>query len=75
MKTALELKRRLEERLYEAVDDIRPQVLNPIEQQLGSEPNWKFIRSGLLNCLGERGLQGRIKDILDSELQGVEVSP
>ena len=62
------LKLRLEARLCEAIDELRPLVLDPVEQQIGGEPAWKFVRLRLLNCLGDRGLRGKIKDILDSEI-------
>ena len=58
----------LERRLMEVVDQYRSMILDPIEQELGSSPNWKYLRSRLLKALGERGLAGRIVEILHSEL-------
>ncbi len=60
-------KRNLERRLLEVVDQYRSMIMDPIEQELGDNPNWMYIRSRLLKALGDRGLSGRITEILESE--------
>ena len=57
----------IESRLLEVVDQYRSMILDPIQQELGNSPNWRFLRSRLLKALGDRGLVGRIREILDSE--------
>jgi hypothetical protein len=59
--------KRLERRLLEVIDQYRSMILDPVEQELGSSPNWRYLRSRLLKALGERGLSGRVIEILESE--------
>jgi len=61
-------KNQLLRRLLEVVDQYRSMILDPVEQEVGDSPNWKFLRSRLLKALGDRGLSGRIVEILDDEL-------
>lgn len=58
----------IEGQLLEAVDFYRGFVLDAVEQELGGEGNWTFVRGRLLKALGDRGLAGRIRQILSSEL-------
>ena len=60
-------KKRLEERILDVIDQYRSMILDPIEQEVGKSPNWPYLRGRLLKALGDRGIVGRIKEILNSE--------
>jgi hypothetical protein len=62
-------KEKLEKRILDVVDQYRSLVIDPIEQEVGDSPNWKYIRSRLLKALGDRGLAGRISEILNDEFR------
>lgn len=62
------LKGRLERSLLETLDFYRGVILDLSEQSHGESPEWPFVRNRLLKALGERGLGGRIKEVLNSEL-------
>lgn len=62
----------LEQRILEVVDQYRSMILDPCEQELGGSKNWKYLRSRLLKCLGDRGLAGRISQIFAEQLNGFE---
>lgn len=55
--------------MLEAVDICRAGVLATFELRLGGDPDWKTIRAMLLRSFGDRGLIGRINEILDAEFQ------
>jgi hypothetical protein len=55
------------EQLLELAASCRSQTLSICELGMGSSPQWKFIRNRLLNIFGERGLQGKILEIMGSE--------
>ena len=57
-------KSQLERQLLEVVDLYRSMIIDPIEQEMGDSPNWQYIRSRLLKALGDRGLSGRIREIV-----------
>ncbi|MBS1983791.1 MAG: hypothetical protein JST16_06440 [Bdellovibrionales bacterium] len=58
---------RLECVLLEAIDHYRSYILDPVEQELGASPSWKYLRGRLLKALGDRGLAGRVREILAVE--------
>lgn len=60
-------KLKLERRLLDVVDQYRSKIIDPIEQELGSASNWPYLRSRLLKALGDRGLAGRIREVLNCE--------
>ena len=60
-------KDRLERVLMDVIDQYRSMIMDPIEQELGESPNWKYLRSRLLKALGDRGLSGRVREILNTE--------
>ena len=62
-------KHRLEQRLVELIDYYRGIVMDTIESEMGSSPNWKFMRSRLLKALGDRGLSGKVQEILAAEIK------
>jgi len=62
---------KLERRLVEGVDQYRSMILDPIEHEIGHTPAWRYLRSRLLKALGDRGLVGRIREILNSEFEEV----
>jgi hypothetical protein len=55
----------INEILYE-VAHCRTRVMDDCEIELGSSPGWKFFRSRLLKIFGERGLEGKISEIVNS---------
>ena len=60
-------KQNLERRLLDVVDQYRSMIIDPIEQELGGSANWPYLRSRLLKALGDRGLAGRIREIINIE--------
>jgi hypothetical protein len=63
------INKRIERRLHEVVDQYRSMIIDPVEQEMGNNPNWKYLRSRLLKALGERGLSARITEVINSEFQ------
>jgi hypothetical protein len=63
--------RNLERKLVEVVDFYRGFILDIAEQELGSNNNWQFTRGRLLKALGDRGLTGKIREVLSTELANV----
>jgi hypothetical protein len=61
-------KENLERGLLEVVDFYRGLILDMIEQELGGSANWPFLRGRLLKALGDRGLVGRMKEVIGVEL-------
>lgn len=59
---------RLDRRLSEVIDFYRGLILDAVEQELGAEPNWPFLRGRLLKSMGDRGLAGKVREIISSEL-------
>jgi hypothetical protein len=74
MDETIPLKIRLELKLLDVVDQYRSMILDPVEQELGDTENWKFLRTRLLKALGDRGLAGRIQEILNAEFKTQGVS-
>ena len=61
---------RLERGLEEVVDFYRGLILDMVEQELGAGDNWPFMRGRLLKALGDRGLVGRLREVIAVELCG-----
>lgn len=61
-------KERIERQLVEIIDFYRGLILDSVEQELGGSDNWTFVRSRLLKALGDRGLVGRVRQIVATEL-------
>jgi hypothetical protein len=57
------------ERVIEVVDFYRGMVLDIAEHELGTADSWHFVRGRLLKALGDRGLTGKIRDILSGDAQ------
>lgn len=57
----------LQRKLMDVVDQYRSMILDPVEQEMGDSPNWKYIRSRLLKALGDRGLGGRIYEVINTQ--------
>jgi len=57
----------LERNILDIIDHYRGHILDPIEQELGDSPSWKFLRSKILKALGDRGLSGRIREVIQIE--------
>ncbi len=51
----------LEGKVLDLINECRGRVLDVVEAQLGTTPNWKIIRGQLLNLLGEKGLSGEVQ--------------
>lgn len=58
----------LKQKLMAAIDEYRPAIMEPVEQALIGSSTWNYLRGRLLNALGDRGLAGRIREILNAEL-------
>ncbi|OFZ20065.1 MAG: hypothetical protein A2X94_09125 [Bdellovibrionales bacterium GWB1_55_8] len=54
-------------KLLEIIDFYRSIILDMVEQEIGTSPNWKFTRSRLLKALGDRGLAGRVREVLSTD--------
>ncbi len=65
-------KDRIERGLLESLDFYRGLVLDSVEQELGGTEKWPYLRGRLLKALGDRGLAGRIREILNIELNKQE---
>jgi hypothetical protein len=65
-------KERLERRLLEVLDQYHSMILDPVEQEVGNSPHWHYLRARLLKALGDRGLKGRIQEVLNSEFSNEE---
>ncbi|MGZ3781533.1 MAG: hypothetical protein ACXVCY_12850 [Pseudobdellovibrionaceae bacterium] len=63
------LKTRLEKGTLEMVDLYRGIILDTVEQEVGTSSNWQFIRTRLLKALGDRGLAGRLCELIAIELE------
>ena len=59
------IKRDLERGLLEVLDFYRGLILDMIEQELGGTDNWPFLRGRLLKALGDRGLVGRMTEVIE----------
>lgn len=70
---AQNLKLHLKKEILEVVDLYRGIILDTVEQELGDSPKWKFIRSRVLNCFGDRGLSEKIKNIIDEKVSAEEL--
>jgi hypothetical protein len=57
----------LQRQLLEVVGFYRGILLDSVEQALGEDANWKHVRSRLLKCLGDSGLEGRIREIINNQ--------
>ena len=67
-----QIQRELLFQIYCAIRESQSSILDPIEQELGGEKNWIFIRNRLLNALGERGLSGKISKIVELNFANFE---
>lgn len=61
---------RIKRNCLDAVSSCRGGVMDTFELELGDSPNWGAIRARLLRVFGDRGLAGRITEILDAEFSG-----
>jgi hypothetical protein len=59
----------LERGLLEVVDFYRGLILDMVEQELGGTDNWSFLRSRLLKAMGDRGLVGRLREVIGTVLR------
>jgi len=58
---------RIERNMLDSVNSCRAGVMDTVDLELGDKPNWQFIRARLLRSFGDRGLSGRIREILNAE--------
>jgi hypothetical protein len=61
---------RIKRNVLDAVRTCQAGVLDTLEMELGDSSNWKLIRSRLLRSFGDRGLAGRVIEILSFEFGG-----
>ena len=52
--------------IFETINFYRGLILDLIEQELSESKNWSYVRSRLLKALGDKGLEGRLRSILES---------
>jgi hypothetical protein len=61
--------------LMDSIEQIQKNILNEVricmarvmddcELEMGESPRWKFLRSRLLKMFGDRGLEGKINQII-----------
>lgn len=53
-----------ERSLLEVVDFYRGLVLDMVEQELAGSKSWPYLRARLLKALGDRGLVGRLSEVI-----------
>ena len=51
-------------KIHSVIEQVRGLLLDDIELELGDSPRWPYVRSRLLKYLGDRGLEGRIIEII-----------
>ncbi|MCX6118871.1 MAG: hypothetical protein NT027_15135 [Proteobacteria bacterium] len=61
------LKNNLESKQLEVIDFYRGIVLDLLQQELEGCDDWHYLRSRLLKAFGDRGLAGRLKQVLIAE--------
>jgi hypothetical protein len=61
----------LTEALLEAAADCRAKCIDATEQELSESPRWQPLRSRILKYFGDRGLEGRLREIV-ADLEGRE---
>ena len=54
----------LAEYLSQAIEDCRSRTLDSVEQEVAQSERWPILRSKILKFFGERGLTGRVQEIL-----------
>ncbi|TVQ79815.1 MAG: hypothetical protein EA369_04010 [Bradymonadales bacterium] len=57
----------LQKYLLDAVSTCRANILDTFEVELSESPNWRFVRLRLLKAFGDRGLEGRVKQVFNQE--------
>lgn len=67
-----DLRGRIGLRISDSIKSCQAGVMDTFELELRDMPNWRQIRSRLLRCFGDRGLIGRVEEILDDELGEVK---
>lgn len=51
--------------IFETINFCRGLILDLIEQEISEQKNWPYVRSRLLKALGDKGLEGRLRSILE----------
>lgn len=62
----------LKRQIIDVVDQYRSMILDPVEQEMGDSPSWKYVRSRLLKALGDRGLAGRLLEVIHTQFKKIE---
>jgi hypothetical protein len=57
----------IQRQMLDAVRTCQAGVMDTFELEFNNSPNWQSVRSRLLRSFGDRGLSGRIIEILDFE--------
>ena len=63
-------KQSLPDELGAAIKWYRGLILEEVENAFGDLPQWQSVRSHILNCLGNQGLETRIRYIASQHLAG-----
>jgi len=50
--------------IIETIGFYRGLLLDSVEHEMGGDPKWGYLRSRMLKILGDRGLEGRVQEIL-----------
>lgn len=58
--------------ILDAVNYCRGLIVDAVEFEHGDDPHWPQLRSRLLRALGDRGLEGRIAEIMQKKGEGAE---
>ena len=53
-----------QKRILEGLDFYRGLIIDAVEQEASNLASWPYLRSRLLKCLGEKGLEGFLKTII-----------
>lgn len=53
------------EQAIRALGFYRRLIIDSLEQDLIDSPNWKYVRGRVLRALGENGLEGQLRNILN----------
>jgi hypothetical protein len=61
-------------RFLETFDFYRGLILETFEQEVGDQPNWPLIRSRVLKCMGDRGLEGKLRELLGLPTKNIRQS-
>lgn len=65
----LELQQRIEKRVGEIVGQHRARILDLAEAAFGNTEQWPFFRSKALRLIGDRGLEGELREAVGTNFR------